>query len=362
MQDMFVNCISLSTLDLSSFHTANVTQMQYMFSGCYNLTTIYVGDGWNVDKVVDKVIDDDQNTINENTNYMFSGCQKLVGGRGTMHSAQHINKEYAHIDGGVSNPGYFTKTPVTLRASTDFTDTFADATDILFGYTKDYEAEVAGLAGTDVSIEQNGGAMLYKTADGKVYVLSDGKMYANPTCEEMFFKIASLQSITFENFDTSRITNAKRMFYDCPGITNLDVSGFDTSKITTMSEMFVGLGVTSLDLTNFDTSSCENMKWMFSRSTKLQSVDLSSFDTSNVTVTAQMFDQCKSITTVYVGDGWNTDQVTNSEFMFRNCPNIVGGQGTLFDAEHITKEYAHVDGGESDPGYFTDIKDKPAAS
>ena len=34
-----------------------------------------------------------------------------MGGQGTTYDPSHIDKTYAHIDGGPSNPGYFTKKP-----------------------------------------------------------------------------------------------------------------------------------------------------------------------------------------------------------------------------------------------------------
>jgi hypothetical protein len=40
--------------------------------------------------------------------------------------------------------------------------------------------------------------------------------------------------------------------------------------------------------------------------------------------------------------------------MFMNCTSLVGGQGTTYDDSHIDKTYAHIDGGPSNPGYFTD--------
>ena len=39
--------------------------------------------------------------------------------------------------------------------------------------------------------------------------------------------------------------------------------------------------------------------------------------------------------------------------MFKNCTSLVGGKGTTYDANHVDKEYAHIDGGSSNPGYFT---------
>ena len=37
---MFFNCSKITNLDLSSFDTGKVTNMNYMFNGCYNLTNM----------------------------------------------------------------------------------------------------------------------------------------------------------------------------------------------------------------------------------------------------------------------------------------------------------------------------------
>lgn len=95
LNTMFEGCSGLTSLDLSSFNTSNVNTMQAIFQQCSNLTTIYVGDGWNTANVTDSW-------------YMFEGCERLVGGRGTTYDPDHIDVEYAHIDGGPDNPGYLT--------------------------------------------------------------------------------------------------------------------------------------------------------------------------------------------------------------------------------------------------------------
>ena len=60
-----------------------------------------------------------------------------------------------------------------------------------------------------------------------------------------------------------------------------------------------------------------------------------------------------NLQTIYVGNDWSTAAVTESSDMFTNCFNLVGGKGTTYDANHIDKAYAHIDGGPSNPGYFT---------
>jgi len=67
-----------------------------------------------------------------------------------------------------------------------------------------------------------------------------------------------------------------------------------------------------------------------------------------------MFAACPSLKTVWVSEGqFDTSKVENSVNMFYGCASIVGGAGTTYDAEHVDAAYAHVDGGEEDPGYFT---------
>ncbi len=41
--------------------------------------------------------------------------------------------------------------------------------------------------------------------------------------------------------------------------------------------------------------------------------------------------------------------------MFRSCTSLVGGQGTTYDATHVDAAYARIDGGPSNPGYFSQL-------
>ena len=125
MVSMFRGCSSLTVLDLSSFSTANVIAMGGMFMGCSNLRTIYAGSGWSTAAV-------------EASAGMFYSCTSLVGGQGTTFSSSHVGIDYAHIDGGTSNPGYFTAKNAGLRGDVngDGSVTISDVTaliDLLLG-------------------------------------------------------------------------------------------------------------------------------------------------------------------------------------------------------------------------------------
>ena len=68
-----------------------------------------------------------------------------------------------------------------------------------------------------------------------------------------------------------------------------------------------------------------------------------------------MFCDCKNLKTIYVGDGWNTSKVENSELMFSHCTNLVGEKGTTYNCKktETDKTRAKVDGGKANPGYLT---------
>ena len=170
----------------------------------------------------------------------------------------------------------------------------------------------------------------------------------------MFTNCKSLTSLDVNNFNTAKVTSMEGMFQECESLTSLDVSHFNTAKVTSMSQMFNRCrGLMILDLGNFNTANVTNMSSMFSTCTSLRSLDLSSFNTSKVTTMNWMFGSSYALQTIYVGDGWSTAAVSYSNNMFYYCTNLVGGKGTTYDSDHIDKAYAHIDGGPSNPGYFT---------
>ena len=95
LEGMFMNCCYVSSLDLSSFTIQNEVITNSMFRGCNSLKTITVKDDWDMSKV-------------KSSSQMFDGCNNLVGGKGTNYSQDHVDGEYARVDGGASRPGYFT--------------------------------------------------------------------------------------------------------------------------------------------------------------------------------------------------------------------------------------------------------------
>ena len=139
---------------------------------------------------------------------------------------------------------------------------------------------------------------------------------------------------------------------------NLDGVIFDSSfayyKPTSTANWFANspslLSVEGLEYLN--TSEVTDMSYMFSGCSSLTSLDLRGFDTGKVTNMNSMFYGCSSLVTIKVGDGWTTAKVTNSDYMFYDCTSLRGCNGTSYNASHIDKAYARVDG-NGGQGYLT---------
>jgi len=176
---------------------------------------------------------------------------------------------------------------------------------------------------------------------------------------DMFYGCYGLTSLDVSSFNTSNVTVMGAMFYGCHGLTSLDVSKFNTSNVKNMRYMFrYCSGLTSLDVSSFNTSNVTNMYGMFDGCRRLTSLDISSFNTSNVTNMEYMFSYCSKLKTIYAGNEWSTKNVQEGGSIFDGCNKLVGGAGTRYDSNHTGLDYAHIDGGNLNPGYLTSIDDK----
>ncbi len=164
------------------------------------------------------------------------------------------------------------------------------------------------------------------------------KCVFDPSFSKLKFK--SLQSffggcnkltsvVGIENINTSEVMNTVAMFAGCTSLKSVDLSNFHISRVTNMADMFY---------------SCS----------ALTSLDLSGFNTKNVKYMWAMFEECQNLQTIYVSEKWNVDNVEDDGAnMFFNCYMLTGENGTHFYPSNTGVEFAHIDGGPQNPGYFT---------
>ena len=111
MWAMFIHQIKLKELNLSSFDTSNVENMDSMFDAL-NIEKIYVSNKWNTSKVTESSrMFGGKTDVNSNGNtFTYAGVEeplKLTGGNGTKWDPEHIDKEYARIDTAVYENGEY---------------------------------------------------------------------------------------------------------------------------------------------------------------------------------------------------------------------------------------------------------------
>ena len=173
--------------------------------------------------------------------------------------------------------------------------------------------------------------------------------------QNMFSHMDNLTELLIPNLNTSKVTTMRAMFDDMYKMQTLDLSHLDTSKVENFSQFLRhGSYFQSINLGGrFSTASATNMQEMFAGTNTLRTLDLSNFDTSKVTNFNRMFNDMSALKTIIVSDGFVLNITSNPE-MFANCNNLVGGQGTKYINGYNKKaDYAHIDGGTSNPGYFT---------
>ena len=384
MYGMFSGCKNLVAIDVSNFDTSKVTDMQYMFNKCNNLITLNLS-GFDTSKVV-------------NMSYMFGECINLTNIDLSNFDTSKVTsmKAMFYKCNNLSNIGI---NGVDTSQVNDMQYMFNECKNLIALDLKEFNtnnvtnmqymfAGCNNLTTLDVSAFNTSKVttMLYMFRDCSNLTTIDVSNFntSNVTnMRSMFHGCNNLSTINVSGFNTSNVTNMMSMFNDCNNITTLDVSGFDTSKVTNMQHMFNGCNnITTLDVSGFDTNQVTNMQYMFAgcknvtmldvgrfntskviymynmfnECDKLTTLDLSSFDTSNVTDMKNMFYGDNLLKTIYISEKWNTEKITDiRQQMFYNCTQLVGGAGTTYNSSNKDNDlvYAHIDEGETNPGYLT---------
>lgn len=358
MESMFSSCSKLINVNVSSFNTSNVTNMERMFNWCTELTYLNLA-SFNTKNI--ECFDDmffycsKLQTIYVNSDWfkpelacsMFAECSQLVGGEGTHYEDYKWSNEFARVDGGDSKPGYFTQIPSGYAVFEGDSLTFYNDGKMSMKEGEKYLLNV----GEDMPVwtRENG---------IKKVVFDKSFASARPICFYEWFdglnELAEIKGLQY--LDTSEGTTMQGMFSSCSKVSNLDLSHFNTSKVTNMNAMFFNcIYLKEINLLSFDTSNVASMGVMFSGCQSLETLNLGSFNTKKVTDMPMMFSGCEQLKTIYVGENWSVDnEESNCWAMFNGCNNLEGEKGTPCAggwASH--KQFAHIDGGEDDPGYLS---------
>ena len=243
------------------------------------------------------LIGDDWSTENviESTD-MFLNCYKLKGCVGTSYSASHTDAEYARADRGDSEPGYLTDR---------YSYTVFNNGTLTFYFDLDMESREGTIYSTNANLETPKWVDDDTSFDVTTVEFDPSFAIYKPTSTYSWF--CNMENLTeikgMDYLNTSKVIGMDRMFEECRSLEVLDLISFNTKKVNSMESMFAN---------------------------------------------------CASLKAIFVGEDWSTESLNVSTKMFYNCRQLVGGAGTKYDRNRIDGTYAHVDGGQSNPGYLSE--------
>ena len=191
---MFRDLSNLISLDVSSFDTSKVTNMEAMFAGMPSLTSLNLSN-FDTSKVT-------------RMNSMFEGASRLT----------------------------------TLNLSNFDTSQVTDM-EAMFGYM--YGLTSLNISSFDTSQVTNMRDMFSNMRNLTSLNLSNFNTSKVTDMRAMFGYMYGLSSLNLTNFDTSKVTDMSDMFSNMFNLTTLDISNFDTSNVIDMGGMFSFRGVSA---------------------------------------------------------------------------------------------------------------------
>ena len=248
MENMFQNCPSLETVDLSGFNTASVTNMNSMFRGCTSLGAIDLS-GFNT-------------AIVTTMQYMFYNCSKLqtldLSSFNTASVTDMSNMFYGCAGLGTLDLSGFSTSSVTTMNSM-----FRECSSL----------QSLDLSGFNTSSVTNMSYMFSACTGLETVDLSGLNTSGVTTMTYMFQKCTGLQTLDLRDLNTSSVTDMRNMFQNCTGLQTLDISSFNTGNVTKMSSMFNGCESLTAIFVGADWSVASSANSMFNNCTSLPNWD-----------------------------------------------------------------------------------------
>ena len=248
--NMFYNCNTIKSIDLSKFDSKNVTNMSNMFFNCENLSEINFTN-INTEKVT-------------NMSNLFCKCYNMKN----IDLSSFNTSNVTDMSGMFQNCDKLTN----IDLSKFNTQNVIDMSN-MFSYCNN-------LTNLDLS-------------------LFDTKKVKNMS--GMFYMCENLSNLDLSNFNTENVINMSEMFCHCEKLININLCLFNVKNVITMEKMFYNCNnIKNLDLSSFQIENVSNISRMFYECKNLESINLSFFNIKNNCNCFQMFCDCKNLKKIIV--------------------------------------------------------------
>ena len=316
INSFFATNPALEEIDVSGFVFEGNHNIESMFDGCRNLTTIRGLETWT------------DGTKFNNMKRMFCGCSKLTN--------SEVNFGDINFSNVTSMEGMFKDcTGLTeLDLSNWNTSKVGSIRGMLSNCTYLTQVNLSGwdLSSMTTCLDAFNGCTSLQTANFSNWKNMNKRSY---DVRNFLYNCTSLTSVNFTGWDTSTINNFEGMFRNCSSLTSLNnIDHFDFSNATNVGHMFNGCGkIKDFNFfTNFTFPQATTISNMFNACSSMTSLDLSGCDLPNVTNVSNLLNGCKQLTSVkFPSDIAQPTDVTgmfsgtSSLMRIENCPIITRG-------------------------------------
>lgn len=303
---LFASCTA-EYMDLKGLDVSSVTNANQMFANCIKMTGLDVSN-WNTSSLTDMIS-------------IFDGCISL--------------KELDLNNWNVSKVKDFKRLFYGCRNLTTLKISDWDVSNVQsFVATFNYCSK---LPYVDLSKWNTSSAQSF-------YAMFDGCNYIN--------------NLDLSKWNTQNVYNVAWMFSGTLRLTNLKgVENWNVQNVYSIAYWFHNCGLSEIKLPDLAKNDITSLRHMFSGANNITEIDLTKINMNKVTDLRETFAYCNKLKTIYVRSDYIGGNSTDTD-TFINCPSLVGGSGTKYDPTFIDSTAARIDGGVSNPGYFTSISDK----
>lgn len=315
---MFKDCTSLRNLYLTDCAFKKLINANNMLSGLTALMYLYTPEGTNINiDLPSGYLWYEETDTSYSAPYSQIIDEKNTGGKCLVPKEiiSYLYKYWADETIGRDTVGNLTFTNVE---PTSYEDVYSvGASDINGDSPWSGETSYVLNATAYVTKDQNKG--LYD-----VVIYSPATIYAPEDSGGLFYMFRNLQTITFNNFNTSLTTVMSEMFLYCDSLTSLDLTSFDTTNVEKMEMMFI----------------CDT--------DNLKEIDLSSFDMTNVIGASDMLSSTIGLITIKTPKALNNsvqidlnsafvDVATGNSYSQITSSMLTNGSITLQKVAYLTQ-------------------------
>ena len=279
IKHIFKGCYSLYSLNLTSFYNSRIPDFSYLFNDCYNLTILDLKNF-------------QSSKVSNRMEYMFGNCRSL----------EKINLTYLQLYETTNVSGMFSGCS-SLKDIYLFNDVHSKIRDFSYMFNSCYSLSSINLRtfiGTD-----------------ETHIM-----------DYMFNNCSKLQKVIFsyyEGLDTRKTISMKYMFNNCtsiPSSKNLDIFIFEVTELSYMFNNCISLTSFSLNDNFIKPSEKENVinnyDYMFSNCIRLTRIEISNLGIHSKVNLKGFFNNCISLKSVIFSE-FNFTKAIDLSFMFMNC-------------------------------------------